>query len=985
MSSIDRTAYPRFKLNFSKNELNKVYTPTLEELQWIRSIARGSSSALNLTVLLKCFQNLGYFPRLDDIPHVIITHIRDDLHLDNRASVGYQNHRTLYRHYRSIREYVNVRPFGRQAQRVAMDAIRQSAETMDHPADLVSVAVAELVNHSYELPAFSTLDRLARRIRRLINEQYFQNVFEQLPQEKRQHIEQLLYKKEDHFYSPYNRLKHLPKKPNLSQIKEQIDLYHWLLSFGDGNKYLEGIPPVKIKHFAGQAKVLDVQEIKDFSDAKRYTLVLSLINDVQMKTRDNLATMLMKRMGNLHNSGKDELEKIRNQQREKTEHLVSTFTEVLYTLEEDPYVEDAGQKIKDVLEARGNVRTLLDDCEAVASYHGNNYLPLILKFFRSYRSTLFRLVETLTLTSTSQDTSVLQALGFIIEHRHRKTNWLPDDVDLSFATEQWKRTMRVKQSGEWKLHRRHLEVCVFSYIAQELKTGDICVQGSEAYADYRDQLLSWDECQPMLEDYCQEMGFPIDAKGFVKQLKVWMTQQSKEVEHAYPQKEHVVTINDDGQPILKKPPRNKPGATFKRLETSIEEHMPEHHVIDMLGNVDHWVNWSRHFGPLSGSDPKLERPKERYILNTFTHGCNLGPNQAARHMRENITPKTLSFVHQRHVTTQKLDKANQDIINAYATLDLPQRWGTGQTAAADGTQRDTYENNLLAENHIRYGGYGGIAYHHISDNYIALFSHFIPCGVWEAVYIIEGLLQNESDVQPDKLFADTQGQSTPVFALSYLLGIQLMPRIRNIKALKFYRPTKDTTYEHIDALFSDAIDWPLIETHWQDLMRVVLSIKAGKMSSPLLLRKLSNYSRKNRLYQAFRELGRVVRTVFLLFYISDMDVRKQITAETNKVEAFHGFSEWLSFGGKGIIATNDPEQQEKIIKYNELVSNALIFHNVVDLTNVLRSLSEEGYEVHTDDISHLSPYLMSHIKRFGEYTINLEIAPHPVDGRLVLD
>lgn len=115
-----------------------------------------------------------------------------------------------------------------------------------------------------------------------------------------------------------------------------------------------------------------------------------------------------------------------------------------------------------------------------------------------------------------------------------------------------------------------------------------------------------------------------------------------------------------------------------------------------------------------------------------------------------------------------------------------------------------------------------------------------------------------------------------------------------------------------------------------------------------------------------------------------MDVRKQMTAETNKVEAFHGFSEWLSFGGKGIIASNDPEQQEKIIKYNELVSNALIFHNVVDLTHVLRSLSKESYEVHDDDISHLSSYLVSHIKRFGEYTINLETEPQPVDGRLIL-
>ena len=93
-------------------------------------------------------------------------------------------------------------------------------------------------------------------------------------------------------------------------------------------------------------------------------------------------------------------------------------------------------------------------------------------------------------------------------------------------------------------------------------------------------------------------------------------------------------------------------------------------------------------------------------------------------------------------------------------------WGTGKSASADGTKWDLYEQNLLSEYQIRYGGYGGIGYYHVSDTYIALFSHFIPCGVWEAIYILEGLLKNKSDIQPDTVHADTQGQTTPVFALS---------------------------------------------------------------------------------------------------------------------------------------------------------------------------------------------------------------------------
>ena len=218
---------------------------------------------------------------------------------------------------------------------------------------------------------------------------------------------------------------------------------------------------------------------------------------------------------------------------------------------------------------------------------------------------------------------------------------------------------------------------------------------------------------------------------------------------------------------------------------------------------------------------------------------------------------------------------------------------------------------MLSEYHIRYGGYGGIGYYHVSDTYVALFSHFIPCGVWEAVYILDGLLKNRSDIQPDTVHADTQGQSTPVFGLAYLLGIDLMPRIRNWKGLTLFRPSKTARYKHIDSLFTDVIDWSLIATHLPDMLRVVLSIRAGRISASTILRKLGTYSRKNRLYQAFQELGRVIRTAFLLRYLHDAELRHVIQAATNKSESFNRFIQWLFFGGEGLIAENDRDQQRK--------------------------------------------------------------------------
>ena len=155
----------------------------------------------------------------------------------------------------------------------------------------------------------------------------------------------------------------------------------------------------------------------------------------------------------------------------------------------------------------------------------------------------------------------------------------------------------------------------------------------------------------------------------------------------------------------------------------------------MLVDTENWLHWTRFFGPISGHDAKLDAARARYVATTFCYGCNLGPSQTARSWRHR---RQIAWVDQRHITEENLDEAITALINAYNRFSLPKLWGSGKHASADGMKWDLYEQNLLSEYHIRYGGYGGIGYYHVSDTYVALFSHFIPCGVWEAVYILEG-------------------------------------------------------------------------------------------------------------------------------------------------------------------------------------------------------------------------------------------------------
>jgi TnpA family transposase len=163
------------------------------------------------------------------------------------------------------------------------------------------------------------------------------------------------------------------------------------------------------------------------------------------------------------------------------------------------------------------------------------------------------------------------------------------------------------------------------------------------------------------------------------------------------------------------------------------------------------------------------------------------------------------------------------------------------------------------------------------------------------------------------------------------------------------------------------------------MMRVVLSIHKGLVMPSTLLRRLNSSSRKNRLYQAFKELGMVIRTIFLLRYISDAPMRREITACTNIVEEYHNFVKWLFFGKDGIITENDPIEQEKRLKYLDLVASAVILQNTVDMSLAIQALITEGYPVNHRLVAALSPFGTRNIKRYGDYVVNLHDIPQPLE------
>jgi TnpA family transposase len=969
--------------SINAQELAQLYTPSAEEIAFAKSQVKSKRGLLRFLVMLKSFQRLGYNPQPEEIPSTVIGHIRSCLNLSTSVC-AIPPERSRYYYAEAIRAYLGVNPYSRKAQTSVAKTIAQAAEVMEHPADLINVAVEKLVKERYELPAFSTIDRLVGHIRTVVNNRLFHRIVKAMTPAQRELVDRLIANSSPELELTLSELKSPPKSARLSQIHALQAKFEQAISFGDLHQLVSTIVHAKIKSFAAQAKALDIADLRKHNSTKRQALVVCLLYRIQVKTRDHLVEMFLKRVAKLHSCAKNKLVELREQHLKQTESMLGVLTEILQTSTTETDAANLGECVQSVLAAHGGAAALLVQCEEITAYNSDNYLPLIWRFYSRSRSVLFQLVKSLEIESTNQDRSLMTALAFVLAHEDRRPKYLPsNDLDLSFLSDRWRKLVVEVRDGQTYLVRQQFEVCIFSYLAAELKTGDACVLGSEDYADFREQLLTWEECQPQLQDYAQQMGMAATAPAFVQQLQTWLTSVATATDEICKDGTQV-TISTEGEPVLKRIKAAPLPTGALELESAILQQLPERGVLDILCNVEHWLNWVRHFGPISGSEPKIDSSVERYIMTVFGYGCNLGPNETARNTKGHISSRMLAYVNRQHISTQQIEAATKDIINAYNRLELPKCWGTGRRAAADGSKFEIYHNNLRSEYHIRYGGYGGIAYHHVSDTYIALFNHFINCGVWEAVYILDGLLKNTSDIQPDTLHADTQGQSTTVFGLAYLLGIKLQPRIRNWQDYKFFRPSQDAVYEYIDPLFKDVIDWQLIQTHWQDLMRVVLSVKAGKLLPSTLLQKLGSYSRKNRLYQAFRELGYVVRTVFLLEYISDRALRQEITACTNVVEGYHQFLDWLFFGKQGVITENDPLEQEKRIKYLDLVASAVILHNAVDLSLTIQQLSAEGVSISRQMLASLSPYLTRHLKRYGDFVIDLQTIPTPMEGAIFI-
>jgi hypothetical protein len=250
------------------------------------------------------------------------------------------------------------------------------------------------------------------------------------------------------------------------------------------------------------------------------------------------------------------------------------------------------------------------------------------------------------------------------------------------------------------------------------------------------------------------------------------------------------------------------------LEQQIDRQLPLVELTNLLVEVDRWTQFSKHFDHPSGSEPRNPEFLRYLYANLLTQGCNLSFTKMAQIAQ--LSYDRLIWYNNWYIREETLSPATTDLVNFHYHQPLTQHWGGGTLSSSDGQRFPVSGKVRIAEALPRYFGYGKgvVFYTWTSDQYSQYGTKVIPATIRDATYVLDEILDNETELPIVEHTTDTAGYTEIVFALFDLLGMQFSPRIRDIADQHLYRLDPTKKYPFFESQLKGQINWKLIERHW---------------------------------------------------------------------------------------------------------------------------------------------------------------------------
>jgi TnpA family transposase len=387
----------------------------------------------------------------------------------------------------------------------------------------------------------------------------------------------------------------------------------------------------------------------------------------------------------------------------------------------------------------------------------------------------------------------------------------------------------------------------------------------------------------------------------------------------------------------------------------------------MLNAFEHWQQ--------THSRQAASRPA--LLAGIMGLGCGIGVRKMAR-ISSRITESELEHAVNWRFSLDNIRAANDAVVEAMDLMELPNLYRRNNDVlhtASDGQKFEVRGESLHASRSFKYFGQGqGVsAYTFVDERNFLWHSLMISASDRESAYVIDGLMHNDV-VKSDIHSTDTHGYTETVFGLTHLLGFSFAPRIKSIgkQTIYIFKP-KNKADKDWKIQPDKTINDTLIRENWDELLRLVTTIKLKENTASDIFRRLNSYSRQHALYQALKAFGQIIKSLFVLRYIDDLELRQAIEKQLNKVELANRFTRAVAVGNPREFTQAEKEEQEIAEACNRLIKNSIICWNYLYLTSQLeKANAEDEKENLRQIIRRHSPMTWAHINMLGEYDFSDE-------------
>jgi len=775
----------------------------------------------------------------------------------------------------------------------------------------------------------------------------------------------------------FGELRADPGRIGLESVFKEIAKLQTIRELNLPDNLFNKVPAKVIKRYKQRAVSEKLMELRRHPDKMRYTILAAFFWLRKREITDNLIELLIQI---IHRIGV-------RAERKVDKELLNDFrkvhgkTNLLFQLA-DVALNNPDGIIKEVLYpiiSEKTLKALVKEFKTTGThYQVKVYTVMRASYSNHYRSMVPELLNILQFKSNNDvHKPVIKALELIKKYNPITTRYFSNDMEMPIdgvIKPGMKETVIEKDdNGKERINRINYEIVVLQALRDKLRCKEIWVVGANQYRNPEEDLPT--DFEERREENYRALKQPLDSEEFISGIKNAMHQALSKLDNGMPKNSKVHLSNKSNGWITLSPseaqtePKN-----LSKLKAEIMRQWPMINLLDILKESDLRLSFTDDFKTLATHE-KLDRStiQKRLILALYGLGANTGLKRisAGNH---GVSYLELQYIKRKFINKDNLRNAISHVVNEILKSRITDVWGEGTTTcASDSKKVGAWDQNLLTEWHIRYKGRGIMIYWHVEKNSVCIYSQLKACSSSEVSAMIDGLLKHCTDMEIERNFVDSHGQSEVAFAFCHLLGFNLMPRLKAIHSQKLYRPETGITeaFPNLQPILTRPINWELIRQQYDQMVKYATALRLGTAETEAIMKRFTRNNLMHPTYQALAELGKAIKTIFLCDYLDSEALRMEIHEGLNVVENWNSANGFIFYGKSGEVSTNRIDEQEISILCLHLLQNCLVYINTLMIQQVLSQ--KKWYDLMTpEDFRGLTPLIYAHINPYGQFDLDME-------------